>query len=184
MLSFSMMGLLFMQVLLIRHAIAEEADTSEISESADGLRPLSAKGKLKMRKNIEGLNVIVPHIYQIASSPLHRAQQTADLLLSSYRDAKRDILPALAPRGSAPAILSYLQEHAKTSHTIALVGHEPDLGELGTWLLSGHTDSWMTLRKGAACLIEFTEDVIAGQANLIWSLNPSLLRRIARTAKP
>ena len=173
-----------MQVLLIRHAIAEELEASaDISEQADAARPLSAKGKMKMRKNIEGLQLIVPHIYQIASSPLVRAQQTADLLLSAYRDAKRDTLRALAPRGSAPAVLTYLQEHAHTSHTIALIGHEPDLGELGTWLLSGHTDDWMQLRKGSACLLEFTGNVIAGQANLEWSLNPSLLRRLARSGK-
>lgn len=171
-----------MQVLLIRHAIAEELEGTDGSEHADAARPLSAKGKLKMRKNIEGLRLILPHIYQIAASPLVRAQQTADLLLGTYRDAKRDTLRALSPRGSAPAILTYLQEHAHTSHTIALVGHEPDLGELGTWLLSGHTNNWMPLRKGAACLLEFTDEVLAGQANLIWSLNPSLLRRLARNA--
>jgi phosphohistidine phosphatase len=172
-----------MQVLLIRHAIAEELEDPNSSEQADAARPLSAKGKTKMRKNIEGLQLVLPQIYQIASSPLIRAQQTADLLLGSYRDAKRDTLRALAPRGSAPAILTYLQEHAHTTHTIALIGHEPDLGELGTWLLSGHTNNWMPLRKGAACLLEFTDEVLVGQASLVWSLNPSLLRRLARSAQ-
>jgi phosphohistidine phosphatase len=64
--------------------------------------------------------------------------------------------------------------------TIALVGHEPDLGELATWLLSGRLDNWMPLKKGGTCLLEFIDEVEAGEAELCWLLKPKQLRQLAK----
>jgi phosphohistidine phosphatase len=173
-----------MQVLIIRHAPAEDRAYFNHNQSgkSDDLRPLTAKGRAKMRKNVQGLQTIVPQIDRIADSPLVRAQQTAGLLASGYPNAIRETLPALAPAGSDFAsILLYLQQHAKNAPTIALVGHEPDLGALAMWLLCGRADSWMPLnfKKGAACLLEFIDKVEAGRAELCWMLMPKHLRQLA-----
>lgn len=170
-----------MQVLIIRHAPAEDRADFNQNGKPDDLRPLTAKGRAKMRKNVQGLQTIVPQIDRIADSPLVRAQQTAGLLASGYPNAIRETLPALAPAGSdfASSILLYLQQHAKNAQTIALVGHEPDLGALAMWLLCGRADSWMPLKKGAACLLEFIDEVEAGQAELCWMLRPKQLRQLA-----
>ncbi|RKZ54046.1 MAG: phosphohistidine phosphatase SixA [Candidatus Parabeggiatoa sp. nov. 3] len=168
-----------MQVLIVRHAPAEDREAFARSGQSDELRPLSNKGKAKMLLNSKGLQTILPTIHRFAESPLIRAEQTADLLASAYPNAIRKTLPALAPDGSDSEVLSYLQQHANTSKTIALVGHEPDLGELATWLLSGEVENWMPLKKGAACLLEFRDDVEAGQAELCWMLRPKQLRQLA-----
>lgn len=167
-----------MYVLLIRHAIAEDYDIFALSGQADELRPLTPKGRAKMRKNVRGLQSTVPQIHYILSSPLRRAVQTADLIAQSYPDAHRDILSALAPRGSAMVVLDYLQEHSGTSHTVALIGHEPYLGELATWFLSGRPDVWLPFKKGSACLLEFTEEIKVGQARLQWILTSKHLRML------
>lgn len=168
-----------MQVLLIRHAIAEDYTIFSLSGQSDDLRPLTTKGKTKMRKGIRGLQRLIPQIHWIISSPLRRAVQTADLVAQSYPDAHREVLSALAPRGSTTTILDYLQGHSGTTHIVALVGHEPHLGELATWLLSEHVESWLPLRKGSVCLLEFSGEVVAGQADLQWLLTPKQLRMLS-----
>lgn len=167
-----------MQVLIIRHAPAEDREDFAQSRQSDDLRPLTNKGKNKMRQNVKGLQSIVPKIDRIAESPLIRAQQTAGLLASVYPNVVRETLSALAPDGSESKVLAYLQKYANTTGTIALVGHEPDLGELATWLLSGEIDTWMPLKKGSACLLEFLDDVEAGEAELCWMLTPKQLRQL------
>jgi len=168
-----------MKVLLIRHAIAEDYTIFSLSGQADDLRPLTTKGKTKMRKGIRGLQQLITQIQYVVSSPLRRAVQTADLVAQSYPDAHREVLPALAPRGSTTVILEYLQGHSNTTHTIALIGHEPHLGELTTWLLSGHIGTWCPLKKGGAGLLEFSGEVAASQADLQWLLTPKQLRLLS-----
>ena len=168
-----------MQVLIVRHAPALDRYEFANTGKSDDLRPLSSQGEAKMRDNIQGLQCLLPEIDTIAESPLIRAQQTAELLAFAYPKAQRKTLAALAPGGSELAVLDYLQKNAKTMRTIALVGHEPDLGELATWLLSGRLDSWMPLKKGGACLLEFIYAVEAGKAELCWLLKPKQLRQLA-----
>ncbi len=168
-----------LQVLIVRHAPAEDRGEFASTGQSDELRPLSHQGEEKMRKNIQGLQCLVSKIDGIVYSPLIRAQQTAELLASAYPKARQKTLRALAPAGSESAVLAYLQKKAKTMQTIALVGHEPDLGELATWLLCGRLDYWMPFKKGGISLLEFVDDVEAGKAELRWMLKPKQLRQLA-----
>jgi len=168
-----------MQVLIVRHAPAADREEFAKTGQSDDLRPLTNRGKTKMIHNINGLTKIVPTIDRVAASPLIRAQQTAGLLASVYPNAVRETQPALAPGSSEEEVLAYLQKHAQTEQTIALVGHEPDLGALATWLLTGDADTWMPLKKGSACLLEFIDEVEAGQAELCWMLRPKQMRQLA-----
>jgi len=167
-----------MQILIIRHAPAADREEFILSGQADELRPLTDKGKEKMRKAVPGIYCLVPKLQAIASSPFLRAQQTADLLATAYPHIQRDILPALVPLGAMTQVLSYLQDHAHTTHTIALVGHEPDLGQLATWLLTNQADDWFPLKKGAACFLEFEENVQPGEAVLRWALTSNQLQQL------
>ena len=169
-----------MQVLIIRHAPAEDREEFARQGQPDDLRPLTNQGKAKMCKNVQGLQKIIPQIHRIVESPFVRARQTADLLAYAYPRARRQVLSALAPLGSETAILNYLRENANPTHTLALVGHEPDLGELATWLLSGQADIWMPLKKGSASLLRFDKEIEAGEAELGWLLTPRQLRQLAR----
>ena len=73
--------------------------------------------------------------------------QTADILAEAL-NFKGDLLVAvqLAP-GFGPKALDQLLEAHPQAEEIALVGHEPDLGELAQSLLA--TDVACTLKKGA-----------------------------------
>jgi len=164
-----------MQVLIVRHAIAEDQAPS------DALRPLSEKGIENMKENVQGLQKILPTIDLIINSPLLRAQQTADLIAAVHPNAQRETWRALSPMGPETKILTGLQQLAKDQqlNTVTLVGHEPDLGKLITWFLTGEAAYWMPLKKGAACLVEFPDKIKAGQAQLNWALKPAQLRLLA-----
>ncbi len=162
----------FMQVLIIRHADAEN------QAKTDELRPLSSKGKADMWENAQGLKQIVPQIDRIAHSPLLRAQQTAEIIAQIYLEVPMEILHPLAPGHSMTAILTYLQQQAQIAPIIALVGHEPSLGQLANWLLTGQVGQWMPLKKGAVCSLEFPNQIEVGQAILNWMFRPKQLRQL------
>jgi len=66
-----------MEVLLIRHAIAEPRPDEGGNQPDDRLRELTSKGRKRMKRGVKGLAKTVPTINVLASSPLVRAQQTA-----------------------------------------------------------------------------------------------------------
>lgn len=169
-----------MQVLIVRHGVAEDQQRFIASSGqSDEQRPLTEEGISKMREAAKGLRILLPNIEKITASPLVRAQQTADILVKAYATTQ-ETLAALAPAGDQNDILSYLRQHHKWQDaTLALVGHEPNLGQLASWLLTGQAGRWTPLKKGAACLLNFADDIEAGHAKLVWSLPNKVLRHVA-----
>ncbi|MDO8757611.1 MAG: phosphohistidine phosphatase, partial [Elusimicrobiota bacterium] len=61
---------------------------------------------------------------------------------------------------------------------VVLVGHEPHLSKVISWLLSGSASrSFVGLKKAQAVLLE-TKKAAAGSATLVWSLPPKVLRKL------
>jgi phosphohistidine phosphatase len=119
----------------------------------------------------------------LASSPLVRAKQTAEILRQAYgAELKVTEIAALEPAKPVNAVLHWLQGQPAEA-TVALVGHEPQLGMLVSWLLSGDQRVFTPLRKGSACLLEFQKEIKAGGATLVWMLKPSHLRGLSSDAK-
>ena len=166
-----------MKVLVIRHAIAEDRRKFAKTGEDDGLRPLTPRGRRRMRTGARGLRRVAPKLEVLATSPLVRAVQTAEVVAAAYEDLKVVRLPHLTPEGSVHALLKWLKER-KHDSTVALVGHEPQLGGFVSWLLTGLTDSFVPLKKGGACLVELRDQVRPGRGRLLWSLAPGQLRRL------
>ncbi len=162
-----------MQLVLIRHARAEERALIK----RDRTRALTADGRRRMRKAARGLHTLVPGLSQIATSPLTRARQTAAIVASACDDIEVTLLPALAPRAPPRAVLAWLRAQSENA-TLALVGHEPDLGRLAGWLLSGRADGFVQFKQGAAALIEFAGAPAAGKGTLAWLLTAAQLSEI------
>jgi phosphohistidine phosphatase len=168
-----------MKLLVIRHAIAEDAKRFAKTGADDGERPLTSRGRRRMRAAARGLRRVVPEIDLLATSPLARAEQTADIVAATYKNPKLVKLNHLAPEASVHALLKWLQER-KHDSTVALVGHEPQLGAFTSWMLTGLQESFVKLKKGGACLLELKEQVRPGRARLLWSLAPAQLRLLGR----
>jgi phosphohistidine phosphatase len=162
-----------MQVLLIRHARAEERALLK----RDRARALTVDGQRRMRKAARGLHALLPRLTKIATSPFLRARQTAEIVAAAYTGIDTVSLQALSPGALPHAVLDWLGEQPVEA-TLALVGHEPDLGRLAGMLLAGRPDSFVQFKKGAAALIEFTDAPAAGNGTLAWLLTAAQLAEL------
>ena len=168
-----------MQLLVIRHGIAEEAETFAATGLDDSQRPLTKPGKRKMKEVAAGLREIVETLDVIGASPLLRAQQTAEILAKVYDDLPVLTVQALSPGSEPSALVDWLAQH-DSAKVVAVVGHEPHLGMLVTWFMSGARDSRVAMSKSGAALLEFSSGVTPGSGTLQWLLTGSQLRRIGR----
>jgi phosphohistidine phosphatase len=163
------------ELYLVRHAIAEERGDEW---SDDAKRPLTSSGMSRMKKAVRGLKRLDVSIEVILSSPLVRARQTAEIL-SAGLDPNPTIvnLESLAPGGTHTALIADLQKHARKCR-IALVGHEPSIGELAARLIgSRHA---IAFKKGAICRIDLDEIPPSGPGDLRWFLTPRILRGLKK----
>lgn len=166
-----------MKLLIIRHALAEDREIFATTGEPDESRPLTDAGRKKMRKAARALNAMLPYVDLVATSPLARAAESAQIFADAYGELKIAEVKPLAPGHTPESVLTWLKTQKKAD-TIALIGHEPDLGRLVSWLLTGKKKSILELKKGAACLLEFADTPGHGKATLLWALAPAQLRRL------
>jgi phosphohistidine phosphatase len=168
-----------MHLLIIRHAIAEDREESAKTGKPDDLRPLTADGRAKMIHCAQGLREIAPEISVLASSPLVRAHDTAAIVADEYGIEIRSTTEALVPGAPLSAFVDWIGDRADQP-VVAVVGHEPHLSTLATWLISGVEESHLELKKGGALLISFKGPPKKAAGTLEWALHPSHLRTIAK----
>jgi phosphohistidine phosphatase len=166
-----------MKLLIVRHAIAEDREEFARTGKEDALRPITDEGRKKMKQGARGLKHQLPEIDLLATSPLTRAAQTAAVLDSVYGGLREVEIDELAPEASPVEFLSWLRQ--QTGETVAVVGHEPSISLIASWLLTGTEKRLFSFRKGGAILLEFPGEVGAGTASLIWALTPNQLRELA-----
>ncbi|MGQ0649105.1 MAG: SixA phosphatase family protein [Gemmatimonadaceae bacterium] len=166
-----------MQLLVIRHAIAEDRDDFAKSGASDDDRPLTSFGRQRMVRNVRGLRRVVPRLTTLASSPLRRAKQTADIIAHGYGIRKVSESEALRPGKSMRDFLRWLKP-LREEEVVAVVGHEPHLGTLVTWLMIGVEEPKVAFKKGGAVLLEFGEILEPGSATLLLAIAPAQLRRL------
>lgn len=168
-----------MHLLVIRHAIAEDREEFAKSGRDDSERPLTRLGRRRMRRNARGLRRIAPVIDVIASSPHARAADTASIVADTLGVREEIVmLDALTPEQPSEMLLPWLLSQ-QPDVTVTIVGHEPQLGRLVTWLLTGNSESHVVLKKGGACLLDLGVRPSAGGALLHWLLTPAQLRHVA-----
>ena len=163
------------ELYLIRHGLAEERGEAWPD---DNKRPLTDEGMARMRKAARGLARLGVAIDVILSSPLVRARQTADLVAGGL-DPRPSLVnvDSLAPDGSYAAIVADLEKHGRKPR-LALVGHEPLIGELAARLIgSRHA---LEFKKGGICRIDLDEIPPAGPGDLRWMLTPRVLRALKK----
>jgi phosphohistidine phosphatase len=161
---------------LIRHGISEDRDDFAKTGKDDTLRPLTPVGRKKMKHGAAVLRRVVRSIDVLGSSPLLRAMQTAEIVAKEYGGVDVVRVPALAPGKSPEEFRAWLRGQ-RSDAAIAVVGHEPHLGELATWLLCGQRESRIHIGKGGVCALELADGADPGAGELRWLLTPELLRR-------
>ncbi len=168
-----------MDLLVVRHAIAEDREAFARTGKGDEERPLTPAGRRKMEKGARGLRRLVESLDLLATSTLVRATQTGDVLEEAYGGVRTVRLEELAPDAKPAALLRWLGAQRRR-RTVALVGHEPHLSAVVELLLTGTTPGFVELKKGGACLLALPRQAAAGGAELRWLLTPGQLRRLGR----
>ncbi|MCC6988213.1 MAG: histidine phosphatase family protein [Acidobacteria bacterium] len=167
-----------LELYLVRHAVAAERGPDYPD---DDQRPLTPDGVEKWRAAVAGLRRLGLQVDIVLASPLVRAADTAAILAAGLKPKPRVVtVDALSP-GARPAdVVAAVTAHAgaRKASRLALVGHEPDLGELAAKLLGAR--GAVEFKKGAVCRIDVTRAMPGGPGVLRWFLPPRALRGIAR----
>ena len=164
-----------LQLFLVRHGIAAERGPEYPDDSK---RPLTGKGMAALRREAKALDALGITFDLIITSPLTRTRQTAEIL-AEHLEGKPAIVnsDSLAPAGTPAAVMEDIAKHARKPR-VALVGHEPNIGELAARLIGARSP--IQFKKGAICRIDF--DVLPPKAlgQLIWFLPPRVLRKAGK----
>lgn len=134
-----------MELYLIRHGIA--ADRLDYDQDAE--RPLTRRGEVKTQQVAQQLQHRGLVVDAILSSPLRRAQQTAQILLAAGLSHQLTINDTLAPGGLLQDWLNWLvtSPYNQPDSKLALVGHQPDLGCWAECLVWGSGQNKLILKK-------------------------------------
>lgn len=160
-----------MQLAIVRHGLAGQH--GDLRYPDDGLRPLTEKGVRQFRKVAKKLmrRGFAPHV--VATSPLVRCRQTAELLCQRVVPPPELVeLTALEPGSDLATLVEWSNQQG--CEVLAWVGHAPDVEHLTAVLIGAQPDS-LLFAKGAVALIEFDDAIVAGQGQLRWMLTPAML---------
>ena len=163
------------ELYLIRHGLAEERGDAWPD---DAKRPLTEDGMARMRKAVRGLARIGVSIDLILTSPLVRARQTAEIVAAGLEPRPTVVnVDALTPAGTFTSLAGELEKHARRTR-IALVGHEPNIGEIAARLVGSRHP--IEFKKGAVCRIDLATIPPSGPGDLRWLLTPKIMRAIKK----
>ena len=164
-----------MNLYMLRHGIA--ADRDERKYPDDDLRPLTRKGIDRMRRETQGMNAIGIAPDLIISSPLVRAIQTAEIVQQGLSAPPRmETSAVLVPEARLSHTMQELAARYASAGSVMLVGHEPHLSSLVSYLLTGEISWLIRLKKGALCNLDLPP---SGRGQLLWALAPRQLRALA-----
>ncbi len=162
-----------MDLFIIRHAWAEERDEAKYPD--DALRPLTEEGRERFAKMVEFLvpRGLKPRV--IATSPMLRCRQTAEILAAALGDKTKLVeCKHLLPGGDPKRLFAWTDEYAAGVEQVAWVGHAPDVGFIAT-LLIGQDDGWLNFKKGAIAAIRSSDSPDFGRGELQWFVTAKVL---------
>ena len=163
-----------MKLYLMRHGIAADLGGDV---SSDALRPLTAEGRTKTQGAATGLLHSETKIDVIATSPLLRARQTAEIVLGTYRaiaNPTMEVWPELE-YAEFPGIVARLQKC--WAESLMLVGHEPGFSRLAVQLLTGSPTGFiLDFKKAAVCALQLEPSRDGFEATLLWYATARHLR--------
>src|SRR5258708_2208809 len=167
-----------MNLFILRHGLAVEHGTPGYADDAS--RPLTVEGKAKLREITRAMEKLDLDFDVIISSPYQRARQTAEITAVELDLVKKlSFSDALIPDGSAKELISHVNQIKPRPEDILLVGHEPYLSDLISFLVSGGRDFSVELKKGGLVKLSMEALKHGRCASLEWLLTPKQMGMIA-----
>jgi phosphohistidine phosphatase len=161
------------ELYVLRHGIAVPHGTPEI---ADDERPLTPKGRERMREIGRGLRRLGLAPERIISSPLPRAWETAEIVANALRKSDRlEASEVLRADRDAASIRDWI--YTRPEDRLMIVGHNPSLSDLLGLLVTGSDGFQLCeLKKGGIAVLSTRAE---GGFTLDWIAPPLILRRLA-----
>jgi len=161
-------------IYIVRHGIAAPYTRSGF----DGDRRLTDVGIDKTHRAARGMKVIGVRPDAVLSSPLRRAEETARIISRVLDDVPVYICPPLAPGFNFDELSGAFFKPPKPSK-ILVVGHQPDLGMLGSRLVTGDPEALqLPFRKAAAARVDVYGSPQLLRGTLQWFMTPGQLRAV------
>ena len=161
-----------MNLFLLRHA--EAADAAESGKDSD--RRLTEDGRKAARTSASALSRLAK-IERILSSPLVRARETAELAGREFPKAPLELTRALAPSAPVEDIVGEIAA-AGRDEDVLLVGHQPHLGMLLGYLVTGRREVEIPMKKASVCCVSFRGGRPEPPGKLRWLLPPGVAEKI------
>jgi phosphohistidine phosphatase len=157
---------------VIRHAEAHPLGEGGIA--TDEERPLTEAGQARARQVGQGLQRRGVRPELVLTSPLVRARQTAEQLLAGLSQPAPELrlCQALEPGSRRRKLARAVNDLGK--ERVALVGHQPDLGEWVAWLV-GSKKAHLDLAKAGVAYVRCDREADKGAGALVWLAPPEWL---------
>jgi phosphohistidine phosphatase len=164
------MAVLTTHLFIVRHALAEDAGPGV----SDFDRQLTPKGRRRFVRMVQRLVKRGMEVDLVATSPLVRCRETAELLAAELPGQPRvAIVDALAPGADWEAVVAWTVDQDVAR--VAWVGHAPCVGRLVAVSI-GDGSAAIRMQKGAVASIAL-DDGPGQPGELLWLVSPDLLGR-------
>jgi phosphohistidine phosphatase len=169
-----------MDLYVIRHA---EAVSRDDPTYGDDERPLTENGRTQARTLARSLVARGIQFDAVIASPLARARQTAEEMLQNMPGPLADVefCRHVAPGGKHRKLIRFLL--GVGGESVALVGHEPVLGEFAARLI-GCRKANVKLAKAGVAHIRYDGSIGKDDGTLIWLLTPEWIFEAPDVATP
>jgi phosphohistidine phosphatase len=164
-----------MNLYIMRHA---NAGTPRENATLDRKRGLIKEGKEQCLQVAGVLNALNLQFDLVASSPLKRALQTAQLVATEVGyEQPMLVTEALSPEAKTADFERLIEEY-KLMENVLLVGHNPNLQAFLTQLIAREGKANVRLRKAGVARV----DLSRRPSTLNWLLDPRMVRALYRSA--
>jgi phosphohistidine phosphatase len=164
-----------MELYLIRHGLAGDRDPIKYPNDDD--RPLTDKGREKTKAVARCLFQKQLRFDLLLTSPLVRARQTAEIVLKEGLCDRIEEFASLAPDGDLQTWVNWYSksQYNQENSCIALVGHQPDLGNWAECLIWGSSQEKIILKKAGVVGLFLPEDSPIAKSELFLLTSPKWL---------
>ncbi len=164
-----------MELIILRHG---EAGKRAPVGSNDAERTLTVAGKDEVKEVAESIEELGLKLDIIATSPLKRALETAQIAAKVLKREKAlETWDELKPEQDPKELYRRLSK-MKQDSSILLVGHEPYLSSMISELIGAKRGSRISLKKAGLAKVEI-ESLIPPSGELRWLLTPRLLKKVS-----
>lgn len=165
-----------MDLIILRHG---EAGKRLMVTGRDAERALTVSGREEVKEVAESIKSLKITFDIIASSPLRRASETADIVADTLKEEKLvQLWDELKPESDTKSLYRRLSK-LRPESSILLVGHEPYLSSMIGELIGGKAGVRLSLKKAGLAKVELTEMLPNPSGELKWLLTPRLSKRVS-----